>query len=138
MEKAFELARFYGWQPMGTRPPAEYDFRLLIVDWHGRYLTNDGQTVRSEDAFSLANALEKSLDDIPDVNPEMDWNPKYWVEDDLPEWLSPEEKQTIEDGLEAFSHDVLDVHPFEFFAGEEKRYLIEFIRFCRLGSFIIV
>ena len=36
--------------------------------WDGTYLTNDGQIVVTEDALSLAIALEKSLDDIPDFN----------------------------------------------------------------------
>jgi len=76
MEKAFELARFNGWRSIGTRPPADHDFHLLNVDWFSTYLSNDGQTVSSEDAFLLAYALEKSLDDIPEVTPEIDWNPK--------------------------------------------------------------
>jgi len=63
MEKAFELARFNGWQPMGTRPPAEHDFHLLNADWLGIYLTNDGQSVSFEDALSLAsrNASRKNV-----------------------------------------------------------------------------
>jgi len=136
--KALELARLNGWQPMGTQPPVSYDFQLLNADWDGTYLTNEGQAVRAEDALSLANALQKSLDDIPDFNStEMDWNPKFWIEDDLPEWLSPEERDLIEEGLEDEFLDIIGIHPFEFFAGHEKRSLAEFIRFCRLGSFII-
>jgi hypothetical protein len=41
--------------------------------------------------------------------------------------LSPEEKEVIEDGLETYSHDVMEMHPFEFFSGDEKRNLIEFL-----------
>ena len=136
--KALELAKLNGWQPMGTHPPASHDFQLLNADWDGTYLTNEGQTVTAKDALSLADALQKSLDDIPDFNTiEMDWNPKFWVEDDLPEWLSPDEIEMIEEGLEEELLDIIGIHPFEFFAGAEKRRLIEFIRFCRLGSFII-
>jgi hypothetical protein len=138
LEKALELARFNGWQPMGTRPPRGHNFRLLNADWFGTYLTNDGQTVCAEDACSLARALEISLDDIPDANPEMDWNPKFWMDDDLPEWLSPQEKEMIEGGLEEHAPDVMRTHPFEFFAGDEKRRLIGLIRFCRLGGFMIL
>jgi len=138
LEKALELARFCSWQPMGTRPASKHDFHLMNADWFGSYLTNDGQTVCAEDAFSLADALEKSLDDIPDDNPDMDWNPKHWFEDDLPDWLSPAEKAMIEEGLEEHSSDVMGMHPFEFFAGVEKGHLIELIRFCRLGSFMIL
>jgi hypothetical protein len=138
LEKALELARFNGWKPMGTRPPSKHDFHLLDADWLGTYLTNDGQMVCAEDAYLLADALEKSLDDILDDNPEMDWNSKYLLEDDLPEWLSPTEKSMIEDGLEDHSPELMNVHPFEFFAGKEKRYLIGFIRFSQLGSFTIL
>src|SRR5215207_4315934 len=76
--KALELARVYGWRPMGTRPPLDHDFGKMGADWHGTYLTNDGQVVKAEDAFLLASALEKSLGDIPDANLPMDWNPKFW------------------------------------------------------------
>lgn len=136
--KALELARLHGWRPKGTYPPSNYDFHSLNADWHGTYLTNESQTVRAEDALSLANMLEKSLDDIPDVNVEMDWNPKFWLEDELPEWLSPEEKGLIEEGLEDELLDIVGIHPFEFFAGDEKQHLTEFIRFFRLGSFMIL
>lgn len=43
--KALELARAYGWKPMGTCPPSNFDFYTPIAEWDGRYLTNDGQTV---------------------------------------------------------------------------------------------
>lgn len=135
--KVLELGRIYGWRPMGTTPPSEHDSRKLGADWDGAYLTNDGQTVDRADAFALAEALQRSLDDIPDFGPEPDWNPKFWREDDLPEWLSPDERALIEDGLEGELLDVMGIHPFEFFAGQEKGHLIEIIRFCRLGSFII-
>src|SRR6266540_1355247 len=135
--KALELASFYGWQPMGTHPTPKHDFCKLNADWNGTYLTNDGQIVKAEDALLLAAALERSLDDIPDLNIEKDWNPQFWVEDDLPEWLSPAERAMIEEGLQDGLLDIMGTHPFEFFAGDEKRHLIMFIRFCRLGSFTI-
>ena len=136
--KALELGQLYGWQPLGTLPPSDHDFDKLDAEWLGTYLSNEGQTVSRADALSLAEALQKSLDDIPDFNREMDWNPKFWVEDDLPVWLSPDEREMIEEGLESEFLDIIDVHPFEFFAGDEKRRLIGFIRFCRLGSFTIM
>lgn len=135
--KILELARLYGWRPLGTQPPSVYDFHKLGADWDGSYLTNDGQTVKTEDALALAAALEQSLDDIPDFNIGMDWTSTYWMEDELPEWLSPDERVIIEEGLEGELLDIMGIHPFEFFAGDEKRDLIMFIRFCRLGSFII-
>jgi len=100
---------FYGWQPMGTRVPSITELHgLNLEDWDGTYLTNDGQIVLSEDALRLGMALERSLDDIPDFN------------------------------LEVYAADLSKVNPFEYFAGEEKRHLVDFIKFCRLGSFIIL
>ena len=131
--KALELARLYGWRPMGTR------LHEMQPVWLGNYLTNDGQMVLAEDASALAEALTKAFDAIPDENRKADWNdPKLWLEDDLPEWLSPEEREVIEDGLEELSPDMMKLHPLEFFAGDEKPHLIMFIRFCRLGSFSIL
>lgn len=136
--KALELGRLYGWQPMGTQAPSNFDFYKLLTDWHGLYLTNDGQTVVSGDASSLAAALESSLDDIPGDNLKFDWDPNQWVEDDLPEWLTPEEREMLEDGLQEGMFEIAGLHPIRFFTGEEKRGLVEFIRFCRQGSFVIL
>jgi hypothetical protein len=130
--KALELACLYGWQPLGTR------LREMQPVWLGSYLTNDGQMVLAKDALSLAEALTKALDEIPNVGATLDWDPRLWVEDDMPEWLSPEEREVIEEGLEAFAPDVRKMHPLEFFAGDEKPHLVRLIRFCRLGSFVIL
>ena len=137
LEKALGLARLYGWRPLGTRPPVGLNLYLLNAEWDGAYLTNDGQVVSAEDARSLACALEKSLDDIPDHTTGTDWNPGLWA-DDLPDWLSPEERDLLEDGLEEHGLGWAELHPFEFFAGGEKDRLIWFIRFCRLGSFTVL
>jgi hypothetical protein len=136
--KALELARIYGWQPKGTLSPAVHNFHELGADWNGTYLTNDGQMIKADDALSLAVALEKALDDIPDTKIEIDWDPKFWIEDDLPEWLSPAEKELIEEGLEDEFLDIMGIHPFEYFAGDEKYHLTQFIRFCKLGSFVVL
>jgi hypothetical protein len=136
--KALELAMSYGWQPMGTCAPSQVDFTQINAEWDGRYLTNDGQTMKAEDAFLLAYALERSLADIPNANPKIDWISQFWMEDDLPEWLSPEEAAMVEEGLQDGLLDMMGVHPFEYFAGDEKNHLKEFIRFCRLGSFEIL
>jgi hypothetical protein len=136
--KALELARVYGWQSKGTRPPSHLNFHELNADWHGTYLTNDGQMVKAEDAFLLAAALEKSLDHISDTNLQIDWNSKFLIEDDLPDWLSPDERAMIEDELQDGLLDIAGINPLQFFAGDEKRHLKEFIRFCRLGSFEIL
>ncbi len=69
---------------MGTCRPCQG------VDWLGVYLTNDGQKVMANDAHLLAGALEKSLSNISDANPRLEWNPNSWIENDFPEWLSPD------------------------------------------------
>ena len=136
--KALELARLYGWQPKGTRLTPKCDFPTAGVDWLGTYLTNDGQRVTAEDAFSLAAALERSLDEIPDISIEMDWDFSAWLEDDLPEWLSPAERELMEEEIQDGLLDIIGTDPLEFFAGDEKHHLVQLIRFCRLGSFEIL
>ncbi|HEX6033341.1 MAG TPA: hypothetical protein VFY83_02860, partial [Anaerolineales bacterium] len=107
--KVLSLGMFYGWQPMGTRVPSMTEIHGFHDEaWDGTYLTNDGQIVVAEDALSLGLALEKSLDDIPDFN------------------------------LDHYSPDLSKINPFEYFAGDEKDRLKDFIKFCRLGSFLIL
>ena len=107
--RVLSLGIFYGWQPMGTRVPSMTEIHGFNTEyWDGTYLTNDGQIVVTEDAWSLGIALEKSLDDIPDFN------------------------------LEVYLPDLSRITPFEFFAGDEKQQLADFIKFCRLGSFLIL
>ena len=136
--KALELACSQGWMPLGTAPPYMHRFFETEADWSGTYLTNDGQIVTAEDARALASALERSLDKIPDVAPGIAWDPALWQEDDLPEWLSPEERAIIEETLQDGLLDMLIVDPLDFFAGDEKPCLKQMIRFCRLGSFEIM
>jgi hypothetical protein len=114
------------------------DFSKLGADWGGIYLTNDGQVVSAEDAYALAAALERSLDDIPDAWLETGWDFSVWLEDDLPEWFSPVERELLEKELQDGLLDIMGTHPLAFFAGDEKPHLIEFIGFCRLGSFEIL
>jgi len=136
--KALELARLYGWHPAGTRLRPKYENPEAIAGWHGTYLTNDGQIVHAADALSLAAALERSLEDISEEGVEMKWDLSTWLEEDLPEWLSPAEKELVEEELQDGLVDILSTHPLAFFAGDEKRYLTQLIRFCRLGSFEIL
>jgi len=107
--RLLSLAIFYGWQPMGTRAPSMTEIHGFHDEsWDGTYLTNDGQIVVTEDALALGSALEKSLDDIPDFN------------------------------LEAYPLDLNRINPFEYFAGDGKDQVVEFIKFCKLGSFLIL
>jgi hypothetical protein len=98
----------------------------------------DGQAVAAEDARLLAAALERALAAIPDLSQALTWDAASWREDDLPEWFSPVERAMIEETLQDGLLDITSTHPVDFFAGAEKRRLIDFIRFCRLGSFEIL
>lgn len=107
--KILSLGLFYGWQPMGTRVASMTEIHGFNAEyWDGTYLTNDGQIVVEDDALSLAVALEKSLDDIPDFN------------------------------LNFYLLDLDKITPFEYFAGDGKQQLTGFMKFCRLGSFLIL
>jgi hypothetical protein len=141
--RILSLAQFYGWQPMGTLPPFIHNLRKPINGgganggWDGTYLRNEGQVVQAEDALALADALRQALDDIPDVNPDRELT----LEDDLPDWLSPEEKGLLRKGLrdhgDGQEEFPLGILPFEYFAGDGKQNLLDFIRFCQLGEFVI-
>ena len=136
-KKALELALLYGWQAKGTESPP-IDLHELNAEWDGRYYTNDGQTVNREDAFLLAAALEKAVKDIPDETPKIDWNTEAYLDDGLPEELTPEEREEVEEGLKDGLLDIMGKNPLEYFAGDEKQHLIRFIKFCRLGRFEIL
>jgi hypothetical protein len=122
---------------MGTLPPFIHNLRQPAYEdgtppvWDGTYLRNEGQIVRATDALALAVALEMAMDDIPDVNLDENW------EDDLPDWLSPAEKALVRNGLVDHEDKLTGLLPFEYFAGNEKQNLAEFIRFCMLGEFVI-
>lgn len=101
------LARAMGWDPQGTEPPSDRQRK----EWDGGYSGNDGQFVTDQDAANLADALAKALDDLPDHD--------------------------------ALAHKVPlglheNVNPFKWFSGlDRKRYLREFIAFCRQGGFLV-
>ena len=140
--KALNLAMSYGWQPMGTRLSSVIEGYSFDIEeweeWDGTYLTNDGQTVIAEDALALAAALERALNDIPDFNIELRRAPAVKREDEPAEDLSPVERAILQAGLEHHLLELVEIHPFEYFAGNEKAHLAGFIRFCRLGSFTIL
>jgi hypothetical protein len=140
--KVLNLAMSYGWQPMGTRLKSVIEGYSFDVEeweeWDGTYLTNDGQTVIAEDALALAAALQRALDDIPDFASEPPRSVETTRADELGEMLSPVERAVLEAGLEDHLTGLVEIHPFAYFAGDEKLHLVSFIKFCRLGSFTIL
>lgn len=125
-----DLAFLYGWWPMGTEKP------MLRTTWDSNYFTNSGQLVTRVDALMLSNALRKALDDVPDCL-------------DVPKMieLAPGDHPygpVIEAMKEEWGEEVTGVMgynpaltPFEFFSGDDKEILVEFIGFCQHGAFRI-
>jgi len=61
--QVLSLARAFGWEPAGTEAPCD----IAIDVWDGRYAPSDAQEITQEDALALADALDRAVDDIPDV-----------------------------------------------------------------------
>lgn len=57
------LARTFGWRPDGPPIPPEAD---RPAEWDTGYLFRHDQRITTRDARTLADALERSLPDIPD------------------------------------------------------------------------
>ena len=66
---ALDLAEEYRWEPAGALPP-EAD----AEDWPGGYREPRGQQMAHDDAYQFAEALERSLYDLPD---EEDWEDRW-------------------------------------------------------------
>lgn len=72
----FQMGMAAGWQPAGTLAPAPFvdedtGETLGVWDddeWDGTYFSNDRQRVTDADARAWADALERALDDIPDLH----------------------------------------------------------------------
>jgi len=115
--KVWELARQYGWEP--------------TADWDS-YILNAYQTVDSEDAALLADALERALPDIPDFD--TDEKLREYAPGDPP--TDPVMQLLVEAvGAGIGPNDSLS--PVEFFSGEAKEKVQDFIAYCRAGAFTI-
>ena len=129
--KVLQLAQEYGWQPAGTQAPT---FALVegttetVEDWDGTYLSNSFQRVTDEDAANIAEALQRALSDIPDFDTD-----EKWVE------LTPSnpfERMMVEQGFQ-MSGPNPSLTPIEFFSGEAKQKVKNFIEYCQAGGFCI-
>jgi hypothetical protein len=82
---------------------------------------NSGRRVSPEDARALADALERALPDIPNHD-------------------ALEHKAFTAPGLpsgERFIRADEDINPLEYYSGESKLHLRQFIELCRQGGFEI-
>lgn len=137
--KLLVLARLGGWQPAGTEPPPGWDDVVdRLGEWRGGYSTNDEQRVTPEDALALADALECVLDDIPDgtvPDQVVEYDEQTRVDAGAPPAMNLIKALTSSGFRVAGPNARTD--PFSFFGGEYKQKVVEFIRFCRQGGFII-
>ena len=144
--KILTLAQQYGWQPMGTKTPESIP--ELGIEWkegewekNPNYVTNDRQGVTSEDAANIAAALERALADIPDHDAYQD---KRVVNHGPADTASTFERFSDEICTSlnrqlgtkicntAMAHNTL-----EWFSGQGKEKVKEFIAFCKTGGFNI-
>lgn len=110
--KVVDLGIVYGWEPKGTENiPDGTDNYEVEEGWCGTYFSNDGQLVSAEDALALANALERALDDNPDVE-----NCDKWVT-----------TSTLSNTYEMVNEN-LSIP--DFLSGDMKKGLLAFISFC--------
>ena len=139
--KALELAQAYGWQPQGTVKPRHWDDPgseyYSPEPYNGEiYWTNDGQGVTHEDARESADALERSLQDIPDetgASLASSQHKTYRTKDD---WIGHPHKGLFPPGV-GIKGENHTLGPIDFFSGMAKRMIRGVIEFCRRGSFAI-
>jgi hypothetical protein len=151
------LAELYGWKAQGTLPPYywELDDREKIQeidnDWNGTYFSNDNQVVSDFDAQTMADALENALYEIPDHIWECAdlWNKKISILDHTKCKIldqATEINNRYEEIAKKISNhlgclvqpNVIDSeNPISYFSGDAKKYLSDFIGFCRNGAFVI-
>lgn len=153
------LAEHGGWKPLGTQ-------KLNYDDWQGTYRSNDGQIVTSVDALGIANGIEAILDDIPDhrtapnevvyasaevvaANPDFKQHQIKMYKgrsssDEAGEitclFNEEWERGTPAPTILIVSRELLgeyDENSLDYFSGNGKNKLREFIEFCRLGAFEI-
>jgi hypothetical protein len=122
-KRALELARAYGWKPVGTDPPdirdQDDDPACDWTGWSGTYTECEYQHVRAEDAANIADALELALLDIP-------YGPV--IERDAPGVFS---------GVHGASLHA-EPKPIEWFYRPARRAeLVRLVEFCRTGGFEI-
>ena len=87
------------------------------------YFSKFGQRVTDEDALALAVALDGSLPDVPDHDAVA-----HKVAAEI-EGAGLNRMRMLRPGVK--------MNSFEFFSGESKNKLRQFIKFCRAGGFVI-
>ncbi|MBZ0291560.1 MAG: hypothetical protein K8L99_03240 [Anaerolineae bacterium] len=125
-EKVLSLAQLYGWQPIGTFEP--WDWQSEETPWEGRYDFYGGEEVSAVDARALATALGTALPDLPDHR-----MPDRIFETELEE-IDREDEMSISFYI---IEPNKELNLFEVFGGQYKKQLMRFIAFCQRGGFQI-
>jgi len=126
--EVINLALAYDWKPQGTqidkgRFENYKDYEEFQKNHGGRYFGNNGQKVIAEDAKAFSDALESSLDDIPDER----------VEE---RETIPIDDKFLKERAKIWNQEQSAL--VTRFSGESnKSYLKEFIEFLRDGAFYI-
>lgn len=123
-----KLAYDSGWKPMGCQEPLDWQ----AVDAQGNprrffsmdYFSRRGQRVLPVDAAAMADALESGLMDVPTFDA---LGMKVSTSIDMPGLDRP--LRALRPGVK--------VNPFEYFSGDNRGVLKQFIAFCRGGGFEI-
>jgi hypothetical protein len=123
-ENLLELARINGWEPEGTIVPfdaASNKDQPECADGRFPYWLNDYRKVTTTDARKMADALERSLDNLPNHDA---------LEHKLP---------SLPVGSCGFLEKLrnLPISPMEFYSGSDKQRVRNFIDFARAGSFAV-
>lgn len=135
--KVLELAEINGWIPAGTEPNPDL-FPDGITTGYG---SNEGQLVTELDAANIAAALERALDDIPDIDTAAHrinlsaGNIEKFSEDNGEFRVDAALIEAIPDLI--INRDNNTLNPFDFFSGSKKQHIRDFIAFCRKGAFSI-
>lgn len=130
--KLLDLGQMYGWRPSGTEPPQWDDpaMQAAYADQSATYTRVGGA-----DASALAHALELALPDIPSRGA----RPAPAVEPEAVSPLAPSApiRPQVQWGNRQPKRLAAELPSREFFAGDRKRRLIEFIAFAKHGDFSI-
>ena len=106
----------------------------LVEGWTGGYLSNDGQDVLREDAINIAEALERALEDIPEIEVGQPLAPVIiQAEGEGVEGVIPQLMSIISTDRDLTEGDASQL--LNSFSGDKGRALIlDFIAFCREGE----
>jgi len=133
-------ANFDGADPSTLQPPPYPDDAWIDeprdLSWDGGYDSNDYQRVTDDDATNLAAALERALPELRDYNvTEIKARPVTgWIADLVGN--AARDAGIPGDQLMTFG-PAEDSDPIEYFSGDLKQKIVDFIAFCKTGGFTI-